>query len=86
VFGFDARQCAALLLAPIKAERRRIMFATNVGAADRNLRIVLGLVLIALVVVGPQTQWGWLGLIPLATGLMRTCPLYALLGLNTCAK
>ncbi len=62
------------------------MFATNVGAADRNLRIVLGLVLIALVVVGPQTQWGWLGLIPLATGLMRTCPLYALLGLNTCAK
>ena len=62
------------------------MFATNVGAADRILRIVLGLVLIALVFVGPQTQWGWLGLIPLATGLMRTCPLYALLGLNTCAK
>lgn len=62
------------------------MFATNVGAADRILRIVLGLVLVALVFVGPQTQWGWLGLIPLATGLMRTCPLYALLGLNTCAK
>lgn len=60
------------------------MFATNVGSADRILRIVLGLVLIALVFVGPQTPWGWLGLIPLVTGVMRTCPLYSLMGVNSC--
>jgi hypothetical protein len=60
------------------------MFKTNVGSADRVLRIVVGLVLIALVFVGPKTQWGWLGLIPLATGFLRTCPLYSLIGVNTC--
>lgn len=60
------------------------MFATNVGSADRIVRIVLGLVLIALVFVGPQTPWGWLGLIPLVTGVMRTCPLYSLMGVNSC--
>lgn len=60
------------------------MFSTNVGSADRILRIVLGLVLIALVFVGPKTVWGWLGLIPLVTGVMRTCPLYSLFGINSC--
>ena len=60
------------------------MFKTNVGNVDRILRIVVGLVLIALVFVGPQTPWGWLGLIPLATGLLRTCPAYSLLGVSTC--
>ena len=60
------------------------MFKTNVGSADRILRIVVGLVLIALVFVGPKTAWGWIGLIPLATGLLRTCPLYSLIGVNTC--
>lgn len=62
------------------------MFKTNVGGIDRILRIVVGLVLIALVFVGPQTPWGWLGLIPLATGLLRTCPAYSLIGVNTCKK
>ncbi|MFC3100376.1 DUF2892 domain-containing protein [Altererythrobacter lauratis] len=62
------------------------MFKTNVGETDRILRIVVGLVLIALVFVGPQTPWGWLGLIPLATGLLRTCPAYSLIGVNTCKK
>ncbi|MFM5885065.1 MAG: DUF2892 domain-containing protein [Novosphingobium sp.] len=60
------------------------MFKVNVGSADRVFRIVLGLVLLALVFVGPRTPWGWLGLIPLATGLLRTCPLYSLLGITTC--
>jgi hypothetical protein len=60
------------------------MFKTNVGNIDRILRIVVGLVLIALVFVGPQTPWGWIGVIPLATGLLRTCPLYSLIGLSTC--
>lgn len=60
------------------------MFKTNVGNIDRMLRIVVGLVLIALVFVGPQTPWGWLGIIPLATGVLRTCPAYSLLGISTC--
>ena len=56
----------------------------NVGGIDRILRIVVGLVLIALVFVGPQTPWGWVGLVPLLTGLFRFCPAYTLLGMNTC--
>lgn len=57
---------------------------SNVGGIDRILRIVVGLVLILLVFVGPQTPWGWVGLMPLATGLFRWCPAYRLLGMNTC--
>ncbi|MDL2351958.1 MAG: DUF2892 domain-containing protein [Pseudomonadota bacterium] len=60
------------------------MFTTNVGSADRLFRIVLGLVLIALVFVGPKTAWGWIGVIPLVTGFLRTCPLYSLFGFSTC--
>lgn len=55
----------------------------NEGAVDRLLRVALGLVLIALVYTGPQTRWGWLGLIPLVTGLVGYCPLYAVLGFST---
>ena len=62
------------------------MFTTNVGSVDRVFRIVLGLVLIALVFVGPQTPWGWIGLIPLATGFMRACPVYSIFGINTCKR
>lgn len=62
------------------------MLKTNVGGIDRAARIVLGLVLIALVFVGPQTPFGWIGVVPLLTGLMRTCPLYSLLGMNTCPR
>jgi hypothetical protein len=60
------------------------MFKRNVGTIDRVFRIVLGLILIALVFTGPQTPWGWIGIVPLATGFMRTCPLYTLFGLSTC--
>ena len=58
--------------------------SVNVGGIDRILRIVVGLVLIAMVFVGPQTAWGWVGLVPLLTGLFRFCPAYTLLGMNTC--
>ncbi|MEQ1649067.1 MAG: DUF2892 domain-containing protein [Hyphomicrobiaceae bacterium] len=57
----------------------------NVGTIDRILRTILGLGLISLVFVGPQTPWGWLGLIPLGTAAIGWCPPYALLGLSTCA-
>ena len=58
--------------------------ARNEGTLDRALRVILGLVLIALVFVGPQTPWGWIGVVPLLTGLVGMCPLYSVLGINTC--
>ena len=56
----------------------------NVGGIDRILRIVLGLALIGLAATGTVGWWGWLGVVPLATGLIGWCPPYAILGLNTC--
>jgi len=56
----------------------------NVGTIDRVLRIVVGLALISIVFIGPQTPWGWIGVVPLATALMGYCPLYSLLGIKTC--
>lgn len=55
----------------------------NEGAIDRLLRIVAGLALLALVFVGPRTPWGYLGLVPLITGVVGYCPLYTLLRINT---
>lgn len=60
------------------------MLRTNVGGLDRVLRLVAGVVLLALGWFGPLGWWGLIGLVPLATGLMSTCPLYTILGLNTC--
>ena len=58
------------------------MFRNNVGSLDRMLRIALGVGLLALVFVGPRTPLGWIGLVPLFTGLFGTCPLYSLIGLR----
>jgi hypothetical protein len=57
----------------------------NVGGIDKIIRIVLGLVLIGLAVTGTVGAWGYLGILPLATGLLGWCLPYALLGFNTCA-
>jgi hypothetical protein len=57
---------------------------TNEGTLDRTIRIAAGLTLIALAVVGPRTPWGYLGVIPLVTGLIGFCPAYKLFGLSTC--
>jgi hypothetical protein len=56
----------------------------NIGGIERIIRIVAGLVLIALAAPGTVGWWGWLGLVPLATGLIGWCPPYSLLGINTC--
>ena len=56
----------------------------NVGGMDRILRIVVGLVFIALAATSAVGWWGWLGIIPLLTVVVRFCPLYSLVGLNTC--
>ncbi len=58
----------------------------NAAPWDRILRIVLGLILIALVFVGPQTPWGWVGLILVATGLLGYCPIYGACRLSTCRR
>ena len=57
---------------------------SNVGGIDRILRIVAGLVLLGLTLTGNIGVWGWIGVVPLATGLIGWCPAYTLLGFNTC--
>jgi hypothetical protein len=56
----------------------------NEGTIDRVARVALGLALLSLVVVGPHTLLGLAGIVPLATGLVGFCPLYRVLGVNTC--
>lgn len=58
----------------------------NEGSIDRALRVIVGIVLIAMVFVGPKAAWGWIGVVPLLTGLVGFCPLYRLVGMNTCPR
>lgn len=60
------------------------MFKNNVGSIDKVLRVVIGIVLISLVFIGPQTPWGWVGIVPLVTAAIGSCPLYTLLGFSSC--
>lgn len=73
-------------LAPamIKENVMEKIFPKNEATLDRALRVVVGLVGIALVFVGPATPWGWIGLVPLVTGLVGSCPIYTVLGIGTC--
>lgn len=57
---------------------------TNAGNIDRIARVVMGLGLISIAFIGPKTPWGFVGLVPLLTGAIGFCPLYTLLGINTC--
>ncbi|WP_394730834.1 DUF2892 domain-containing protein [Altererythrobacter sp. GH1-8] len=56
----------------------------NEGTVDRVLRVIVGLVLIALALTGTFSPWGWVGVVPLVTGLVGMCPIYSLLGVSTC--
>jgi hypothetical protein len=60
------------------------MFATNIGSLDKGLRIIFGIVLLGLGAFGPIGWWGLIGVVPLVTGIFGTCPLYSILGINTC--
>ena len=60
------------------------LFPRNEHILDRAFRVLLGLGLLAIAFVGPATPWGFLGVIPLATGLLGSCPLYTLFGIGTC--
>jgi hypothetical protein len=55
----------------------------NLSIADRTIRVLAGLAVLSLVFVGPETAWGYLGLVPLVTGLVGRCPLYTVLGVST---
>ncbi len=55
----------------------------NEGTVDRTIRVLIGIVLIALVFAGPKTIWGWVGIVPLLTGIIGFCPLYRVIGLST---
>jgi hypothetical protein len=57
----------------------------NEHQVERGLRVIAGLALLSIVFVGPHTLWGLLGIVPLATGLLGSCPLYTLLGISTCS-
>ncbi|MDD2684782.1 MAG: DUF2892 domain-containing protein [Gallionella sp.] len=56
----------------------------NVGGIDRTLRILVGIALIALAATGTVGAWGWIGVVPLVTGLFKFCPFYPMLGMSTC--
>lgn len=53
---------------------------------ERVLRVVVGLGVLSLVFIGPKTAWGWIGILPLLTGVTGLCPLYTVLGISTCSK
>jgi len=61
------------------------IFPRNEHTVERVIRVALGLGLLSLVVVGPRTLWGLIGVVPLATGLLGSCPLYTVLGVSTCS-
>jgi len=56
----------------------------NIGGIDKFIRIAAGLGILSLAFIGPETRWGYLGLVPLVTGFIGWCPPYALLGISTC--
>ncbi len=62
------------------------LLPNNEGTLDRAGRVVIGLIGVSLVFVGPHTPWGWVGLVPLATGLLGSCPLYTMAGFKTTPK
>lgn len=61
------------------------IFPRNEHVVERALRVVIGFILLSLVFIGPKTYWGLLGFLPIATGLIGSCPAYTILGFSTCS-
>ncbi len=61
------------------------VFPRNEHTVERVVRVVLGLAIVSLAFIGPQTPWAWLGLIPVVTGALGSCPIYTVFGVSTCA-
>ncbi len=64
----------------------KFLFPRNEHIVDRILRVVVGLGLLGVAFFGPKTPWGYIGVLPLLTGLVGSCPSYTLLGISTCRK
>lgn len=64
----------------------KTLLPVNEHPVERVLRVVAGLAILSLAFVGPKTPWGYLGLVPLVTGLLGSCPLYTLFGISTCGR
>lgn len=62
------------------------MFKKNIGSFDRAIRIIIGVTLIGLTLTSTIGAWGWIGVVPLVTGLTSSCALYSLFGINTCKR
>jgi hypothetical protein len=60
------------------------LFPQNEHTVERVIRVLAGIGILSLTVIGPQTPWGYLGIIPIVTGLAGTCPLYTIFGFSTC--
>ena len=60
------------------------LFPRNEHTIERVLRVALGAGLLAIAFVGPKTPWGYLGVVPIMTGLLGSCPLYTVFGISTC--
>ena len=67
----------------LRAQHQEIMMKTNVGTIDWTIRILAGLALVVAAAMGYIGAWGWVGVVPLATGVFRFCPAYLPLGLST---
>ena len=59
---------------------------TNVGGIDKKLPIAAGVIRVGLAIMGKGTPWTWIGVVPLLTGLFNFCPLYVMLGKNSCSR
>jgi hypothetical protein len=66
------------------AQPSRSFLPTNEHPIERALRVLLGVGLLSLVFVGPKTMWGLIGIVPILTGLIGSCPLYTMIGISTC--
>ena len=75
---------SALDVIIVKIYSEEFFMPKNEGNIDRLLRVIIGLVLISLVFIGPKAAWGWVGLLPLLTGIIGFCPAYKIFGINTC--
>ncbi len=58
----------------------------NMGSIDRALRIIVGLILMGLAMTGAVGWWGWIGIVPVVTGALGSCPVYSIVGVNTCGN
>lgn len=60
--------------------------SVNIGTVERVVRVILGVAILSLTVIGPQSPWAYLGIIPILTGLSGWCPLYSVFGISTRKK